>query len=495
MHELWLIATLPLLYLMRNIYRFCTEPLNKHIPISQKIKDERGQKIFPQPFPHHYPNGWYKVADSAEVKRGQVKGVNCFGEELVVFRGQDGKAAVLNAICPHLGANLAVGGKGVGNCIQCPFHNWEFNCAGKCTKIPYSVEKGKDGIVKPCKIPSNATTKVWKSREINYGIYVWFHAENEPPSWFLTTMVPTLPNGQEMPLVYHGKQSFDAACHIQEVTENGVDYAHFDTLHKKFVFSDIINITQGWNPIKWEPRVKVSTVEDVKTIEDVKTSVNKGAVKDNGITGMATAVKDGNGGKEIKTCDEKVNGKKCAKEENGCCNGIGQNSCCTGMENGCCNEEKNTCKDGNVEKQVEEKNVNEHHVADVEVESWLVLFNKYKVLKFRATAEMVGLGNVFINLRLPFGGILTLVQSVVAVAPNLQLITVSLYGTPWVPKFVSKIFMRFSITISLGKDIEIWNHKTLLTKPVLVKGDGPIGKFRRWAKQFYSKRVSIEEEF
>ena len=61
-----------------------------------------------------------------------------------MFRGEDGKAYVLDAYCPHLGANLAVGGQVVGNCIECPFHGWRFNGNdGKCVKIPYA-EKGRN---------------------------------------------------------------------------------------------------------------------------------------------------------------------------------------------------------------------------------------------------------------------------------------------------------------------------------------------------------------
>ncbi len=60
-----------------------------------------------------------------------------------MFRGQDGKAYVVDAYCPHLGANLAVGGRVVGGCIECPFHGWQFRGAdGKCVKIPYA-DKGE----------------------------------------------------------------------------------------------------------------------------------------------------------------------------------------------------------------------------------------------------------------------------------------------------------------------------------------------------------------
>ena len=36
------------------------------------------------------------------------------------------------------------------------------------------------------------------------------------------------------------------------------------------------------------------------------------------------------------------------------------------------------------------------------------------------------------------------------------------------------------------QDVPIWNHKIYVERPVLVKGDGPIGEFRSWVKQFYS---------
>lgn len=68
----------------------------------------------------------------------------------MVFRGQEGKASVLDAYCPHLGANLAVGGRVVGNCIECPFHGWQFRGDdGKCVKIPYAEKSMKICILLP----------------------------------------------------------------------------------------------------------------------------------------------------------------------------------------------------------------------------------------------------------------------------------------------------------------------------------------------------------
>jgi nitrite reductase/ring-hydroxylating ferredoxin subunit len=37
-----------------------------------------------------------------------------------------------------------------------------------------------------------------------------------------------------------------------------------------------------------------------------------------------------------------------------------------------------------------------------------------------------------------------------------------------------------------GQDFPIWENKRYTQPPALAKGDGPIGKYRQWAKQFYS---------
>ena len=38
----------------------------------------------------------------------------------------------------------------------------------------------------------------------------------------------------------------------------------------------------------------------------------------------------------------------------------------------------------------------------------------------------------------------------------------------------------------MSEDIPIWEHKVYHDRPVLCDGDGPLGPFRRWTRQFYS---------
>ena len=67
-----------------------------------------------QSYPPPYPDGWYRVAGSHELKPGAVLYRECLGTQMVVYRADDGSGRVhaMGAFCPHLGANLA------GGCVK-----------------------------------------------------------------------------------------------------------------------------------------------------------------------------------------------------------------------------------------------------------------------------------------------------------------------------------------------------------------------------------------
>ncbi len=145
------------------LFHFISQPIRimhepdtkEHIPngklLARAARSRKSGKI-----PPAYPTGWYRIEESSVLKNGEVKYIEFFGEHLVLYRGDDGTSAILDAYCPHLGANLAVDGKVVGNCIQCPFHGWQFQQDGKCTFIPYTD-----------KVPEIAKTKAWPVHETN----------------------------------------------------------------------------------------------------------------------------------------------------------------------------------------------------------------------------------------------------------------------------------------------------------------------------------------
>jgi len=175
-----------------------------------------------------YPNGWFAVAHSDSLARGQVRGVHYLGEDLVIFRGEDGQVRVADAYCPHLGAHLGKGGKVEGNTLRCPFHGWRFDGRdGRCVEIPYAK-----------RIPPQARLDSYPALECNGMILVWHHAEGKEPEWQPEVVPEILDPSYEL----HRTHEWTIKSHPQEIMENGVDFAHFATLH-------------GWKckAIHWEP--------------------------------------------------------------------------------------------------------------------------------------------------------------------------------------------------------------------------------------------------
>lgn len=129
----WLIIPVIFLYFLKQ--RFFRK--------KESIRKPRRGVDRSQTYPRQYPCGWYRICDSDEItQRGQVKHATALGREMVIFRSDDehNQVYVLDAFCIHMGANLAFGGRVMPgtNCIQCPFHLWEFNGEnGYCTKVPY----------------------------------------------------------------------------------------------------------------------------------------------------------------------------------------------------------------------------------------------------------------------------------------------------------------------------------------------------------------------
>ena len=159
-----------------------------------------------------FPNGWFKVCYSDELPVGGVLPVHVVGRDLVVFRGEDGKARILDAYCPHLGAHLGVGGKVVENTLRCPFHGWRWNGDGSCAEVPYAK-----------RIPAAARVAPWRTLEQNGFIASWFHEESADPN-FTPDLIPEVgdPN-----YTLFGRRRWELTAHLQDLYENGFDIGLF----------------------------------------------------------------------------------------------------------------------------------------------------------------------------------------------------------------------------------------------------------------------------
>lgn len=198
LYKLWRFFCVPI-QIIRNIgdTGYIPDGLRPMKDIAKQSKKQRRRGDLPPVF----PNGWFHILSSWEVQHKEVKFVCALGEHLAVFRGEDGNANIIDAYCPHLGANLAIGGQVVGNCLQCPFHGWEYRGTdGQCTKVPYTES-----------IPSFAKVKSWPCLERNNSILMWYHAEGVEPTW-LPEEIQEITNGS---WVYSGQTTHLVNAHCQ----------------------------------------------------------------------------------------------------------------------------------------------------------------------------------------------------------------------------------------------------------------------------------------
>jgi cholesterol 7-dehydrogenase len=171
---------------------------------------------------------------SHELNVGEAKPIEFMGHSLVVFRGENGVASVLDAYCPHLGANLGVDSRIVGNTLECPFHGWQFNQEGKCTSIPGQSM-----------IPESAQLRKWHVQDINDKIIVWHHADKKEPDWLVPDFVEEFD--------FHGKSEHTVCVHVQEIAENGPDVSHLNFLHKSWLGSSIRTFVHHKWDATWTP--------------------------------------------------------------------------------------------------------------------------------------------------------------------------------------------------------------------------------------------------
>jgi phenylpropionate dioxygenase-like ring-hydroxylating dioxygenase large terminal subunit len=166
------------------------------------------------PFPH--PFGWFQVAYPDDLAPGEVTAHRFWGTDLVLWRDHDGEFHLQDAYCPHLGAHLGVGGKVKGAQLECPFHGWTFDGAGRCTEIPYSE-----------RVNRKAQLRTYPVVVRNGLVLAWRHPDGAEPQW----EIPAIPEIGDPAWSDYYRSSYTIRTCPQEMAENGVDPAHFRYVH------------------------------------------------------------------------------------------------------------------------------------------------------------------------------------------------------------------------------------------------------------------------
>jgi 3-ketosteroid 9alpha-monooxygenase subunit A len=167
-------------------------------------------------FPFPIPFGWFQVAYPEDLEPGEVTALKYWARDLVLWRDIDGAFHLQDAYCPHLGAHLGVGGKVEGLELQCPFHGWRFDGEGTCTNIPYSQRTNK-----------RARVRTYPTVERNGFVMAWYHPREAEPTW----EIPVINEVGDAGWSDYYKSTYIIRTIPQEMSENGVDPAHFRYVH------------------------------------------------------------------------------------------------------------------------------------------------------------------------------------------------------------------------------------------------------------------------
>ena len=163
------------------------------------------------------PNQWYGILESNEVKKGKPVGFTRMGEKMVAWRNHSGQVKVMSDLCPHRGVALSAG-KLVNDCIQCPFHGFEYDTSGGCRFIPANGKNSQP--------PKAMHVKTYVSREAHDIIFIWW---GEPRAEAVFPPLPWFENiGNEM--VYSTVRNH-WANHYARAIENQLDVVHLPYVH------------------------------------------------------------------------------------------------------------------------------------------------------------------------------------------------------------------------------------------------------------------------
>jgi 3-ketosteroid 9alpha-monooxygenase subunit A len=221
-----------------------------------------------------FPFGWFAVSYSDELAIGEVKAVRYFARDLVVWRGEDGQARVLDAYCRHLGAHMGYGGRVNGNDLECPFHAWQYNEAGAVTRIPYARTI-------PPQAKRDNCVRAWPVAERNGLVWIWYHPDNVVPLFEIDSYEEVGSLGWTP----YKKFEWRVFNSIGNMHDNGLDMAHFFYVHRTAAFPESETVIEG-HRMRSVARAKLGTPrgEVDGAIVSQNSSPGQGCVRFTGIS-------------------------------------------------------------------------------------------------------------------------------------------------------------------------------------------------------------------
>lgn len=134
------------------IYLLCILPLHCCLKITTKPA--------PSKYNHNLPLFW-KIANAKNIQIATPKRYLFNDFPIVLYRDYDHNIVATSDICMHRGASLAQGKVLANNCIQCPYHGWEYK-KGLVENMPGCPDMKQHNFGVP----------QFEAKEINNDIYI-----------------------------------------------------------------------------------------------------------------------------------------------------------------------------------------------------------------------------------------------------------------------------------------------------------------------------------
>lgn len=203
--------TLIIIYFILNIisspYIHKRKQNNLQVPYNLNKRYHRNIKNIPPP----YPNGWFYICHSQDLKSGELKYISILGKEFVLFREE-------NSI---------------------PKMNYTNSTTGT-SNIQEIIISEKNGM-----------------------IFMWYHLEHSTPFW----EIPNIDAFDSNNYQYVGYSKHEVYTHIQDIPENGADIGHLNYLHSPlFSFFKKLGFSYRFSS-KWEVMRKKKHISQIKIIQ------------------------------------------------------------------------------------------------------------------------------------------------------------------------------------------------------------------------------------
>ena len=162
-------------------------------------------------------NTWYVAAWAEDVVPGALLARTILEEPIVLFRGDDGRAAALQDRCPHRFVPLSLGTVCGNARVRCAYHGLEFDASGTCVHNPNAEGR----------IPARARVRSYPLVEKHGALWIWM-GERSPDE----AKIPDFSVFEQSdPALRMPRRCLKVGANFELMTYNIMDLTHTNTLH------------------------------------------------------------------------------------------------------------------------------------------------------------------------------------------------------------------------------------------------------------------------